>query len=251
MTHKEQVQEWLNTEPSERSLDLGAKLMLQANRNRILHQHVIRKNDFAKIEYELKKYLGNDYPLCNEQTVQAMSKDLSDIENQLSENGKDSANPEKGKRNDHDSLPATIATAFEENLKIYPEMRSIHERLKVLNETSTPCDRYPFLKRLIELNDKLRTNWGIYDGFNAADVITVDANEDIKSETVSIITPKRISANRTFLSRAIPKISNVDSDKNRKILAEMQVRISEITAAGENFSDDQKTAFVKLGLNVN
>jgi hypothetical protein len=239
MNYKEQIQAWLDTEPAQRGLELGAKLMLQGNRNRILHENVIRKSNFEKIEYELQKIMGDEFRNCNEPIVQEMTL-------QVATNEATQKEVVNGKRADHDTLPENIQEAYQKNLEIYPRMRSLHERLKVLNETATACDRYPFLKELLELDVELRANWEAYDSYDAANPV---AQELIKE--VITVDPKRISANRTYLSRAKANLEkSKDVEKTKAILAEMQIRIDEVLSVGETFSAEQKAEFEKNGLNV-
>jgi hypothetical protein len=75
----------------------------------------------------------------------------------------------KGMRPDHDLLPEEIKAGYPENLNVYPEMRKLHERLKLMN-TALACDRYPFLKELKTPDEKLRKNRAAYeyDSFTAA-----------------------------------------------------------------------------------
>ena len=52
-TYVEKVNDWLNADPATRTIEEGAMLMLQGNKNRILHQNVIHRNvflnDFAQM----------------------------------------------------------------------------------------------------------------------------------------------------------------------------------------------------------
>ena len=57
-TYVDKVNAWLNTEPTKRTIEEGAKLMLQGNSNKILHQNVVHKSNFDKVVYELEKIIG-------------------------------------------------------------------------------------------------------------------------------------------------------------------------------------------------
>jgi hypothetical protein len=239
MNYKVQVQAWLDTEPAQRGLELGAKLMLQGNRNRILHENVIRKSNFEKIEYELQKIMGDEFRNCNEPIVQEMTLRVATNETTQKEAA-------SGKRADHETLPENVQSAYQKNLEIYPRMRSLHERLKVLNETATDCDRYPFLKELLELDVELRANWEAYDSYDVANPITEEPTKEVIT-----VDPKRISANRTYLSRAKANLEkSKNAEKTKAILSEMQIRIDEVLSVGETFSVEQKAEFEKNGLNV-
>ena len=55
----EKIRAWLNIPVNERNVEEGATMLLQLNRNRILHQNIIRRGAkmMPKLEYELKKHL--------------------------------------------------------------------------------------------------------------------------------------------------------------------------------------------------
>jgi len=239
----EKVNAWLNADPSERTIEEGATLMLQGNRNRILYDHVIKKNNFGKVEYELGKIAENNVQNCNEPTVKAMA--LEVVKNETTQPVES-----VGKRADHDTLPPEIQNKFDQNQTIYPEMRAIHARLTVLNETGTACDRYPFLKKLLELDKQLRTNWDEYDNFDPnAPVIVADTKNPVPGELLSA---SRVSANRKFLSinkETVSKlIADGNPDKAKLILDKMQDRYNECILGGVSFSDDQLADLKEIGL---
>lgn len=53
----QQVQDYLAQPIEQRDLQRGAELMLQMNRNRSLHRHILRRGDSVRLERELIKYL--------------------------------------------------------------------------------------------------------------------------------------------------------------------------------------------------
>lgn len=242
MTYKEQVQQWLDTPSEERNLEVGAKLMIQGNRNRILYDHVIRKSNFDKVEYELTKIMGDD--LRNNDEAIELKLVVQVNQNETTQPKEE----DKGKRVDHDTLPETVKSAFEKNLSIYPEMRSLHERLKVLSETGTAADRLPFLEKLLALDKELRENWNVYDNFDASAV-----EPQCIAAVPSPIDAKRISANRKYLSSNKSKLEKLlteePSEKSTNLFNEMQIRITEILSVGETFSADQLAEFKQMGLN--
>lgn len=73
-----------------------------------------------------------------------------------------------GKRADHDALPDEIKALYVENLQLLHRMREVHLRLRTLSLENVTCpdsERYPFLKEIIALDKRLRSNWDIYDHF--------------------------------------------------------------------------------------
>lgn len=248
-TYFDKVNDWLNADPKTRTIEQGAMLMLQGNKNRILHQNVIHRCNFEKVVYELEKIIGDQRVVAEpaNEKVQALEANLpitmAGIESILSSES-------KGKRADHETLPADIQSAYDKNLEIYPRMRSLQAKLKVLNETGTAADRLPFLTELLELDSALRTNWDAYDKF--------DVNAPVAAAAVKIITEgekidaKRVSANRKYLSDNKTKlpilIESGKTEKAEKLLAEMQLRFNELVLNGETFAPDQLAELKLLGI---
>lgn len=233
--HEIKIQAWLDTPPAERSLEVGAILMLQSNRNRTLHQNVVRRENFAKIEYELIKYMGDKYKKCDAPTVEKLEEELTIVATTQKEES-------TGKREDHDALPHEIQAIYSRNSEVYARMRSLHERLKVLSGNGfTPCDRFPHLKELLALDTELRLNWDKYDNY-------VIGSETKKAEkkltTGSPLDVQRIGANRVYLTRASKEIpekilaGKTKSAENQ--LAEAQIRYDELIADGQQI--DEATA---------
>ena len=56
----EKVRQWLDTPAQERDIIAGATLLLQLNKNRILHANIVRHPErfMGKLEYELRKHLN-------------------------------------------------------------------------------------------------------------------------------------------------------------------------------------------------
>lgn len=230
----EKVNDWLNADPATRSIEEGAKLMVMGNRNKILYKNVIYKNNFEKVEYELRKIVGTPKIEVTKDltadTIQQMEKDLPDTMETLE---KVLSTETKGKRPDHDTLPPEIKSCFENNLEIYPKMRSIQERLKVLSETGTPEERLPFLTELLDLDVRLHANWIAYDSFD----VTAKAEENKDASVNKGIDAKRVSANRKYLSDNKAKLTALITAKNdvkaAELLKKMQLRCEELLATGD------------------
>jgi len=248
-TYVDKVNDWLNADPTTRTIEEGATLMLQGNRNRILHKNVLQKKNFEKVVYELEKIIGGQRIVAEpvNEKVQALEANLpitmAGIESILS-------GESKGKRADHETLPADIRASYDKNLEIYPRMRSIQERLKVLNETGTATERLPFLTELLALDSSLRENWDNYDKFDVnAPVIVAAATKLPEGEKIDA---KRVSANRKYLSDNKAKltvlVADGKTDKATELLDKMQVRFNELILNGETFAPDQLTELKALGI---
>ena len=224
----DEVNAYLALPVAEREIEKGAMLMLKGNRNQTLHKNVIRKIWHEKVEYELKKILGNRLIVPEKEKdsedvkVVAPLKTVSitEIDTVVSNHLNKATEIEvKGKRADHDQLPEAIQLIPEENKARYQQMRSLHEKLKLMNaENFTAEDRKPVLDEFTKLDGDLRLSWDKYDTF----VIGQPDNEVIK---VIEIDAKRIQSNRTYFSRLMKKETLTE-----EVLAETQSRYDEMQA---------------------
>ena len=146
------------------------------------------KRNAQFIEYQLQKRLNFRLQKLTHEQVEEMQQQVNVIvKKRLSlKEDNPAADFRKGKRADHDQLPDEIQALYVENLGIVQKMRELHLRLRSLSTEENPardCDRYPFLKELIELDKRLHANWEQYDHFTGTDgeaVMTVDVREESK-----------------------------------------------------------------------
>lgn len=167
------VQDWLESPAESRNLEEGAMLLLQLTGNKIQYRNIMCcPNRWARhIEYELQKRLNMRLQQVTHEQVEAMAVKVEKIHNDhLSLQETNPASEFKaGKRADHDRLPDEIQALYVENLGIVQRMRALHAELRVLTNRPGTCpdsDRYPFLKELIELDNRLHENWAKYDGYD-------------------------------------------------------------------------------------
>lgn len=232
---QKKVQEWLLTPPADRNLEAGATLLLQITRNRILHQNVIRKSNFEKIEYVLRKYVGNMIdikPEPDETTVlEKAEKAAAAVKLENS----------KGKRSDHDSLPGEIQSIYDANVDLYHVMRSLHEKLKIMSEGDkfSNNERLKLLNSLISIDDDIRLNWEKYDSFKVGE--NIDGNNS--GNSTSNLDIKRIQANRTYLSR-----TSKSESVNEKVKAECLLRYNELIADGQSVDQQLVDRLIQLGV---
>lgn len=162
---KEKVDKWLSSDRSD--IVTGATLLLQLNKNRILHTNIIRRGNVDKLVNELTKYSEilaekakiEDYKSLTDEQIQVFEEKKARIEKELLPIINTNA---KGLRTDHDKLPQAAKEAYEANQTLYPKIRSLHEKLKLM-VNDRDCDRYPFIKQLTEFGDQIPVNWKLYD----------------------------------------------------------------------------------------
>ena len=197
----QRMQEWLDTPADKRDLAAGAMMVLQCDRNRILYRNImINPSKFADvIEYNMQKWLTFRLQRKTHAEVQRMEVEAESIAKNYNLDAPEeqmingqcsmvnaSGNPQcsmvnvqcsmsnkTGKRPDHDKLPLEIQSLYVENLDLLHRLREVHLRLRSMSgmvqngEACSDSDRYPFLKELIALDKKSRSNWETYDKYAA------------------------------------------------------------------------------------
>lgn len=161
---------WLETPSAERDYAVGALYLLRLSGNQIMYRNLVAnpqsKAEF--IEYQLQKYYNFRVAELTHEEVVEMQRQVEDI---VARNISLAANADAnkvGRRPDHDDLPEEIQQLLHENMKMIEEMRQLHATLRGLSLADSPCpdsERYPFLKRLIELDKKVHANWERYDHY--------------------------------------------------------------------------------------
>ncbi len=243
------IKEILDTPDSQIDIDSAATILLKINRNQILHQNIIRKNNVAKLRYELQKI----YDFRSKEDAIAETKVLEEkVKPILTETlpvvEKIETSESKGLRADHDQLPDEIKAKFVENLNIFPRMRKLHEQLKLMADAK-PCDRFPFLQELVDLDKQLRENWDAYDSFVSPAPGTAQTTLPTIETTMD---PKAISAARKYLSDNKQKLTELkaleDQSKYLALLTKMQNRLSMLIAVNAGVSEEYLNELKDLGL---
>ena len=257
----------LDTSDDQVNIAEAALLLLKLNRNRILHDSIVRKNNVGKLKYELKKI----YDFRMKDNALAETKELENaavviVKETLPKAEAIEATETKGKRADHDRLPDEIKALLLENQNVFPRMRKLHEQLKLM-ANSKPCDRYPFLKELKELDETLRNNWEIYDTHIILSPVVetppvietpvveappvVDVPPIVEAPPVDM---KKISAARKYLSDNKTKLKDLkeseDNAKYQALLVKMQERLNLLIDAKAGVSEDYINELKELGLNA-
>ncbi len=239
----QQLQAWLDTPSDSRDLATGAELLLRLNKNRWMHQMILKKRNFTKLEYELKKYLRirlegltKREVVAMEQTVLPRAVDSLDAGAPVIST--DDEMPEgnyRGKRPDHDTLPQELQELYERNGDIYFKMKQLFETLKQM-ENDTPCDRHEYLKQLDELDKEYRQNWENYD--------TWSAEQAVKPVT-DAPTAQQLQAARKYISANKKKLAETGEEGLRE---KMQQRIDLLISADQGFDADYQAELEELGL---
>ena len=262
MDHKftEKIREWLDKPVNERNLEEGATMLLQLNRNRILHQNIIRRGEkmMGKLEYELKKHLRirDDGKTLHE--VVAMEKQIVPVVEQLL------SKPEAehaGKRDDHEELPEEVQKLWDNNFERYAKIKALFEELKAM-EKQQPCDRYEKLKLLNEAEKAYREALATYDGYVKEKTFPKD--EDDKEDNFPNKTEEQpvdpaelatqIGNARKYISEGKGKLKKLIEEGNEAKAETLRSKIVErvkiILQAGAPISDDTLAELSELGINL-
>ena len=251
MDHKftEKIRTWLNTPVNERSIEEGATILLQLNRNRILHQNIIRRGVrmMPKLEYELKKHLRirDDGKTLHE--VVAMERVIMPAVEQLV------TKPEAehaGKRADHDELPEEVQQLWDGNFERYTKIKALFEELKAM-EKMQPCDRYEKLKLLDEAEKAYREALSAYDSYVKEDNFPIKTEEH-PVDPAELAT--QIGNARKYISEGKGKLKKLIDEGNEAKAATLREKIVErvrtIQQAGAPISDDTFAELSELGINL-
>lgn len=200
----EELSKWLSTPRDERDVVAGAELLMRITGNRqfyataIVRPHVVHDH----VEYELKKHLAIRQEGHNVETLRNLERELlaecaeefgeeastvEPVEEQAEEadayavprEGLVVSSPKRGRRADHDELPAEIQALYDENATRYEQMRKVYQQLLTMSDAE-PCDRKEHIFQLDQLVKAWAAAWEAYDRYDATSV--ADAAEDEASE---------------------------------------------------------------------
>lgn len=259
----QKIQDWLATPADQRDILAGATMLLQLNHNRTLHANIVRRPErFAsKVEYELRKHLKIRLDGLTVADVVKMGREVmprvEETLHQVPVISTDAELPEgtvaRGRRQDHEQLPAEIQALWDGNIENYHKVRDLHHRLKEM-EAAPPCDRYEYLKLLDEADRKYRENLARYDGFvlgqepASADADNAADDQAPERDKAKInAARKSISKWKAALVKAYGEGDGAKCDEAKgKILA----AVAELRAAGGTLGTKVSADLSQLGIEV-
>lgn len=244
------IQQWLDSPQEQRSLEKGAEMLLRLNRNRYMNAQILRRANFAKLEYELRKHLkirlegltASEVARMEQESLPKIEQSLLDGKPVIDADADQSEGNFIGKRADHGQLPPEIQALYERNGEIYFKMKQIFETLKGM-ENATPCDRHELLLLLVELDKEYRSNWNAYDAWSADDAANADTSAHHQAPT-----PNQLQAARKYLSENKPKLAEAEGEAAKTLRDKMQQRVCLLISAGQSFDPTYKAELEALGL---
>lgn len=251
----EDIRAWLDLSEEERDLIVGAGMLLKLNRNAWMHQRIIKKGDMALLEYQLKKHFNirlqgltiDALARMDEEVVKEVAETLNTDapapyeapEDDVAVLHVDNDTPQatrRGRREDHDSLPADVQALYDRGGELFYRMKQTHATLGTMLDAA-PCDRYEYCKLLKDLHDEYRLNWERYDNFGK--VVEGQLTEE---------QTKVVNAARKYISSNKKKLSEATGDTRTELLLKMQERVGTLLSLRQEFSSETVTELTALGL---
>lgn len=169
---KQKVLDWFNLPEANRDLVAAATLILQFTNNRIQYNNTMRfpERYRANIIYQMENIRKMIADGATKEVVAVLQTQAQPIveEHKLNKPVSEADAIRRGKRADHDTLPAEIKKLYTDNVEIIGKMRGLHSSLVRIPDSDNVChasDRYPFLKELVALDKTYHDNWYKYDHY--------------------------------------------------------------------------------------
>ncbi|MEG2219586.1 MAG: hypothetical protein RRY02_08735 [Muribaculaceae bacterium] len=263
------ISAWIDADQDDRNIQEGAEMLLQLNRNRFLYNNILAKPEryIAKLEYELRKF--NTIRLDNMTIAEVVKLDdavMPNVANLLSNECVVNTDDElsealvaKGRRADHDYLPAEIQELWNSNLDRLKVIKQTFEQLKLMSNDQ-PCDRYEYLKILDESEKVYRKNLEVYDNYILeVNEVAVDHSKlsleqatspsDLEKSTADVV--NSVNSARKFISKnkkVLAKFASTNDAKANALRAKIQESVATIQASGTGFSVTSMQELSNLGI---
>lgn len=233
------IQSWLNKEPktSDDALS-GARLLLQINpRNamyrRFINLAVIRpKRILPKIIHEMNAHLKYRLDGLTLEEVNRLDRNVIPEASGIINSGKPATDDDilvideqgniespcqvvltekegeqiivkqRGRREDHELLPENIQALWNDNAKLYKNIKALFEELKSMDNLPS-CQRYDKLQLLASMDKKYFRRMQEYDAFK----LSMVKCKDIADATDSVDTAKSITSARAYISKNKAKLA--------------------------------------------
>lgn len=243
----EELSKWLSTPRDERDVVAGAELLMRITGNRqfyataIVRPHVVHDH----VEYELKKHLAIRQEGHNVETLRNLERELlaecaeefseeastaEPVEEQAEEGDAYAvpreapvvSSPKRGRRADHDALPAEIQALYDDNATRYEQMRKVYQQLLTMADAE-PCDRKEHIFQLDQLVKAWAAAWEAYDRYDAtavADAVEDEEDEEVASEEDEAESSSLLDDPTTFANKIAAAKRYLQ--KHRKKLRELE-----------------------------
>lgn len=246
------IQEWLNTPQESRDMAAGAEMLLKLNRNMAMYNSAMRRPEKYgdKVAYELRKYLNIRLRgMAVSDVVDLERRVMPRVAETLAEPAPDTVLPvdaehpeakvARGRRADHDSLPAEIQSLYTDNLDRRRRIDLLFNEIKAMSHMQ-PCDRFEKLHMLDETESEYRKAWAAYDSYVAGEPVPVP-DAEVK---------KRLSAARKTISKYRSVYEKSDGDRREAAVAKVRDAAMTVLQLGGDFSDETRFALKEMGVSL-
>lgn len=274
----EELKAYLDQPESERSIEVGATLLLRLDRNRSRYNTYIRNGNIPiyrkKLFSSLQRHLNirlEGYTVAEVARMDSVATEASmAVEKVAVVNKAGEVIDHKGKRADHDQLPEMARLQYQENLAIMNKMRRLRAELDIKRQQGAmPCDLFELLKMLLSLDDKRLKNWADYDAAvpfppvkdepatpeaGTAASESGDAPADT-AESSAADAAKEMGSARTYISRNLSILEELGKDETKQVefatkKEAMQARYARLVELGGNVKEETAARLKALGITV-
>lgn len=255
----------MKDKPTDAEIIAGAELLLRINRNRPLHQNIIRRPQrmLPKLQYELNKHLRYRKDGLTLQKVRDLQAEVFTETQKVLDEGEPEAttsidspdSPDtkekeqkpkiRGKRPDHDSLPEDIKALWTVNAERWKKLKAIFETCKALDQ---PCDRYEHLLALKEGYEAYKVDMYEYDNYVPEETPTTETAEESAEPQSSQSSQSAESPNTEEVKTAEESAEAVTD--NTKVIINARSYISKNKAKLEKLATTDTDESAKLRIKI-
>lgn len=271
------IQDWLNIEQkSDNDVADGAQLLFRINPRNVAYRRYLQlavqrpKSIVGKIEYELKTHLKYRLDGLTLEQVNRLDREVvPEAEKILSdgqpENGTETFDPEQpmnfsrlGRRADHDQLPDEIKQLWDDNGKLYKDIKATLEELKSMEDLPS-CQRYDKLQILSAMDKRYMAQMEKYDAFQ-----NIPTEPTAPTAPTEPTPPKESDPNnsilsaRSYISKNTDKLAALISEAHKeeteeayaaanKLRESIQERVN-ILLAADMVTDKMRASLLDLGI---
>lgn len=249
------IKEWLDTEEDKRDLHKGAEMLLKLNRNQYMYMRIVKRKNMALLVYQLQKHYKirvdgmtiDQVAKMDSEVMTAVQQTLIEDAPALREAPEDDvfvldadadmpSATRRGKRDDHEELPAEIQELYKRGGDLYYKIKEVHHTLSTMLD-SAPCDRYEYCHQLKQLHDEYRLGWETYDNYGK-----------VMERQLTQEQSKQISAARKYLSTNKAKLSTLNGEEYQTLHSKMQERVDFLLSLSQTFTPDFEQELIGHGL---
>lgn len=282
----QKIKEWFDKDHTDENIREGAMMLLQINNNKHLYQ-VISFNPQGKLEllkYELRKHLNYRNAGMTLDEVKEYDKKVTPILqsaiDKTSEADKiaaelaphlpvyednvdiESITPQaliaRGKREDHDQLPENIRNIWDANAALWKKIKEHFEACKAYTQS---CDRYEGLHAADEgfrgMLETLKREYYAYKQGMAEYDAAQPGDEDTQpaeQTTEAAITSKQIGNARSYITKSLPKIFELqesgEADKAAALRDKVSERVQLLVSAKAELTADTIAKIQQAGIEM-